>query len=136
MSTTALKQAKPKTISANQEIADFIGKLFSFNSSLKLHHWSITGKGSYAQHMALDEAIGSLLGVIDRIAETSIALKGDLNVTIPETKNPGDIVEHAESFYKYVESQRELFSEAFSQSVIDDYQEAIQQLLYRLKRLQ
>lgn len=133
MNSVMEKEAKTSTTT---NIASFIGKLFSFNSSLKLYHWEVTGKGSYAQHIALDQAIESVLDVIDRVAETSFAMKGDLNISIPETKTPTDIVKHAEDFYKYVESQRELFSEDFSQSIIDDYQEAIQQLLYRLKRLQ
>lgn len=136
MNTATLKQPKSGVKSANKEIADFIGQLFSFNNSLKLYHWHVTGKASYAQHIALDQAIDSLLDVIDRISETSFALKGDLDIVIPETKNPADIIKHAEDFYTYVELQRELFSEAFTQSVIDDYQEAVQQLLYRLKRLQ
>ena len=86
--------------------------------------------------MALDEAIASLLDVIDRITETTFALVGDLQIAIPETKTPKDIVKHASGFYNYVEKHRDLFPEAFSQSIIDDYQEAIQQLLYRLVRLQ
>jgi hypothetical protein len=137
MNTTTLKQpSNLKVNSESQEIATFIGKLFSFNSSLKLYHWHVTGKGSYAQHIALDQAIESLSDVTDRIAETTYSLKRDLNIVIPETSNPADIVKHASDFYKYVESQRELFSEAFTQSILDDYQEAIQQLLYRLVRLQ
>jgi DNA-binding ferritin-like protein len=134
MSTSTLKEKKATSV--NAEIATFIGKMFSFNSSLKLHHWHITGKASYAQHIALDQAIEDLLDVTDRLVETSYALKGDLNIVIPETKNPSDIVKHAEDFFKYSETQRELFAEAFTQAIIDDYQEAIQQLLYRLKRLQ
>ena len=86
--------------------------------------------------MALDEAIASLLDVIDRITETTFAMAGDMNISIPETKTPKDIVKHATDFYNYVEKHRDLFPEAFSQSIIDDYQEAIQQLLYRLIRLQ
>lgn len=119
----------------NAEIAVFLGKLFSFNSSLKLYHWHVTGEGSYAQHMALDQALDSLLDVIDRLVETSYALVGDLPIVIPETKNPKNIVEHASDFYKYVEKNRKLFAEDFTLSIIDDYQEAIQQLLYRLVRL-
>lgn len=134
MSTTTLKDKKVATV--NTEIATFIGKIFSFNSSLKLHHWHITGKGSYSQHIALDQAIEDLLDVTDRLVETSYAVKGDLEIVIPETKNPSDIVKHAEDFFNYSESQRELFAEAFTQAIIDDLQEAIQQLLYRLKRLQ
>lgn len=122
--------------SSNQEIGDFIGQLFSFNSSLKLYHWSVTGPGSYAKHMALDEAIESVLDVIDRITETTYSLVGDLTIRIPETPTPTDIVKHTFDFYNYVEKHRDLFPEDFSQSVIDDYQEALQQLLYRLKRLQ
>lgn len=134
MSTSTLKEKK--AASSNAEVGIYLGKLFSFNSSLKLHHWQITGKGSYAQHIALDQAIADLLDIIDRLVETSFAVKGDLDIVIPETKNPSDIVKHSEEFFKYTESRRELFAEAFTQAIIDDYQEAIQQLLYRLKRLQ
>jgi hypothetical protein len=133
MSTTTTEK---KSATLNAEIAEFIGRMFSFNSSLKLHHWHITGKASYAQHIALDQAIEDLLDVTDRLVETSYAVKGDLNIVIPETKNPADIIKHAEDFFNYAESQRKLFAEAFTQAIIDDCQEAIQQLLYRLKRLQ
>ncbi|WP_298651771.1 DUF5856 family protein [uncultured Proteiniphilum sp.] len=136
MNTATLKQPDAKVSSANKEIAAFIGGLFSFNNSLKLYHWNVTGKGSYAQHIALDQAIGSLSDITDRLTETSYALKGDLNIVIPETSVPDDIVKHASDFYKYVESTRELFSEDFSKSILDDCQETIQQLLYRLTRLQ
>ena len=138
MITTTVKteQKKEAARTSNKEIAAFIGELFSFNSSLKLFHWSVTGTGSYAKHMALDEAIASLLDVIDRITETTFAMVGDMNISIPETKTPKDIVKHATDFYNYVEKHRDLFPEAFSQSIIDDYQEAIQQLVYRLVRLQ
>lgn len=122
--------------SSNQEIGCFIGELFSFNSSLKLYHWNVSGPGSYAKHMALDEAIESVLDVIDRITETTYSLIGELTISIPETPTPTDIVKHTSDFYNYVEKHRDLFPEDFSQSVIDDYQEALQQLLYRLKRLQ
>lgn len=138
MSTTTVKKSEKQsaTQSSNKEIATFIGEMFAFNSSLKLYHWSVTGTGSYAKHMALDEAIDSLLDVIDRITETTYALVGELHISIPETKTPGDISKHASEFYHYVEKHRDLFPEAFSQSIIDDYQEAIQQLIYRLVRLQ
>lgn len=138
MSTTTVKSEQKKSAvhSSNKEVAAFIGELFSFNSSLKLFHWSVTGNGSYAKHMALDEAISSLLDVIDRITETTYGMIGDLSISIPETKTPTDIVKHATDFYHYVEKHRDLFPEAFTQSIIDDYQEAIQQLVYRLVRLQ
>ncbi|MBF0577134.1 hypothetical protein IR022_14280 [Dysgonomonas sp. GY617] len=134
MNTKTLKEKKVAAV--NTEIATFIGEIFSFNSSLKLHHWHITGECSYSQHIALDQALEDLLDVTDRLVETSYAIKGDLEIVIPKTKNPVDIIKHIENFFAYSESQRELFTDAFTLAIIDDYQEAIQQLLYRLKRLQ
>lgn len=105
MSTTVKSEQKEKVAhTSNKELATFIGELFSFNSSLKLFHWSVTGTGSYAKHMALDEAIASLLDVIDRITETTYAMVGDMQISIPETKTPKDIVKHATDFYNYVEN--------------------------------
>ncbi|MFT3822587.1 MAG: DUF5856 family protein [Chitinophagaceae bacterium] len=119
------------------EVAAFLGALISFRNSLKLIHWSITGKGSYEAHISLDQAIDSLVDITDRLVETSIALDGTLNIVIPETEKPKEYIKHIEGFYAYVEEKREaLFPESFSQSIIDDAQEAIQQLLFRLKRLE
>lgn len=133
-SKTASKQ-KSSTDKKNK-MGDFFGKMYSFNISLKLYHWHVSGKGSYAEHMALDQALEGLADALDRIVETSYAAYGEVMITMPETPIPANIVEHAEKFYKYADDQRELFSESFSTAIIDDYQEAIQQLLYRLKRLQ
>ncbi len=136
MSTETIKKPAAKRGVEKEEVSVFFGKIFSFNSSLKLIHWHVTGKGSYAAHLSLDQAIETLLGVTDRIVETSYAVLGDLDIVIPETKRPDDFVGHIESFYEYIEHQRKLFSEKFVQSILDEYQEGIQQLLFRLKRLQ
>jgi len=56
---------------------------------------------------------------------------------IPQTSKPANYIKYIEDFYKQVENKREgLFKENFSQSIIDDAQEAVQQLLFRLKRLE
>jgi len=133
---TATQTSTKASTKSHAEIADFFGKMYSFNNSLKLFHWHVTSKGSYAQHMALDQALEALGDVLDRIVETTYAMKGDLNIMIPSTKVPKDIVKHASDFFQYVDFQRELLPDAFSQAILDDCQEAIQQLLYKLKRLQ
>ncbi len=70
------------------QMGEFFGRLFSFNSSLKLYHWHVTGQGSYAEHIALDQAIDSVLDIIDRVVETSYSLYGDIEIVIPETPVP------------------------------------------------
>ncbi len=137
MSTSVMEKTKTKSATKNADkVGEFFGRLFAFNSSLKLYHWHISGKGSYAQHIALDQALEDVLEHIDRIVETSYAMLGDVNIVIPETKSPSDIIKHCEGFYDYLQDSRPLLPESFTQAIFDDYQEAIQQLLYRLKRLQ
>ncbi len=123
------------SLTSTSKVGEFFGELYSFNSSLKLFHWHVTGAGSYAQHMALDQALDDMSDCLDRIVETTYAMSGDIEVVIPETTAPRNIVEHCERFYAHIQEQRELFGESFTAAILDDYQEAIQQLLYRLKRL-
>lgn len=132
----AVKMTTKKATRTEDKIGAFFGELYSFNNSLKLFHWHVTGKGSYAQHMALDQALEDLSDTLDRFVETTFAIKGTIDVVIPETRVPSDIIRHCEDFFSYVGRQRSLISEDFTQAIFDDYQEAIQQLLYRLKRLQ
>lgn len=121
---------------SNAQIAEFLGQVFAHNNAMKLFHWRVTGAGSYAKHVAIDEALESLIDVLDRLVETSMALYGDLDIVIPETKAPKDMVKHCQAFYDYIEKSRALFPEAFTQSIMDDYHEALQQALYRMIRLQ
>jgi DNA-binding ferritin-like protein len=118
------------------DMGNFLGKVYSYNTGLKLFHWHVTGPGSYAQHIALDQAIDSLTESLDSIVETTYAVLGDITIVVPETKVPDDIVTYATDFFNFIDSGRELFKENFSESLCDDLQEALQQLLYRLKRLQ
>lgn len=122
---------KTKTL----KIADLLGKFVSFNNGLKLYHWHVTGDGSYAQHMAIDEALDSLLDAADSLVETQYAVQGDLNITIPSTSLPENIIKYIEDFYSYIDVNRELFDESFTQGIIDSIKQTLQQLLYRLKRL-
>lgn len=119
------------------EVSSFLGEMISFRNSLKLIHWSITGLGSYEAHISLDQAIDSLVGITDRLVETTFSMDGTLDIVLPETRRPKDYIKHIEQYYKRVEDRRKaLFPESFSQAIIDDAQEAVQQLLFRLKRLE
>ncbi len=136
MTSTATKTKEETQPAKTDDLGRFFGELYSFNNSLKLFHWHVSGPGSYAQHMALDTALVALGEALDRIVETTLAMKGDQDIIIPQTPTPRNIENHCERFYRYVDEQREMFDEDFSTAILDDYQEAIQQLLYRLKRLQ
>lgn len=135
MSTIA-EQFKNRSKENKLDFASFLGQLISFNNKLKLHHWHITGSFSYSIHMALDQALEGLSSILDSLVETSYALYGDLEIIIPETRNPENITDSCVKMYSYIEENRDIFKESFSQGILDNYQEEIQQLIYRLKRLQ
>lgn len=132
--------SKPKTVhmtaKSTTNVVAFLGKAIAFRNSLKLIHWSITGRGSYEAHISLDQAIDTLTDVTDRLVETSIATLGTLEIVIPETSRPSGHIKHIEGFYQEVEKSRADFTESFTQSIIDEFQEALKQLLFRLKRLE
>jgi hypothetical protein len=46
MNTQTIRRPVSVTASENSNISQFFGEIFSFNSSLKLIHWNVTGKGS------------------------------------------------------------------------------------------
>lgn len=131
---TAKKSGQTKGNHA--QIAKLLGSMYAHNTSLKLFHWLVTGPGSYAAHMACEQALKETESILDCLTETCIALYGDLPLTIPETGKPENLISHCEAFYEEVENTRDLFAEDLTESLIDDWQEAQQQLLYRLKRLQ
>lgn len=118
-----------------KELTAFLGELVSYRDSLKLYHWHVTGECSYATHMALDQAIDEINDPIDALVETSYAICGDLDIVIPQSKRPANLVQYVEDFYKQTDEARDFFSAEFFGGIMDDIQQANQQLLYRIKRL-
>lgn len=79
-------------------IGEYIGECRSVMEGAKLYHWDVTGTASYAQHIALDQFIEQMNAPVDSLAETSIALYGDINITIPKTDKPTNIVDYINKF--------------------------------------
>ena len=46
MNTVTAKESKATTSTVNKEVGAFIGELYSFNNSLKLYHWHVSGSTS------------------------------------------------------------------------------------------
>ncbi len=117
------------------EVSAFLGGLVSYRDGLKLYHWHVSGEGSYAEHIAIDQAIDEINDPIDALIETSYAIIGDIDIVIPQTNRPANLIKYVEDFYAKTEEARELFAEDFRDGIIDEIQQGNQQLLYRVKRL-
>lgn len=90
---------------------------------------------SYAQHIALDQFIEQMNASVDSLAETSIALYGDINITIPKTDKPTNIVDYINKFRISTKNIRNILIENVQIAIVDTIDEAALQVLYRLKRL-
>lgn len=134
MANTTLAMPKPTT-NANPKMATYLGELKAFTVGLKLYHWHVTGKGSYSEHIALDQLLEQLDDPIDRIVETAYALYGTLDISVDSIKRPADIKIYCNNMHNTVKKAYDLFTDSFQTSINDDIAEAIQQCLFRLNRL-
>ena len=116
-------------------IGEYIGECRSVMEGAKLYHWDVTGTSSYAQHIALDQFIEQMNAPVDSLAETSIALYGDINITIPKTDKPTNIVDYINKFRISTKNIRNILIENVQIAIVDTIDEAALQVLYRLKRL-
>ncbi len=125
---------KLKSVDKNR-IGEYIGECRSVMEGVKLYHWDVTGTASYAQHIAVDQFIEQMNASVDSLAETSIALYGDINITIPKTDKPTNIVDYINKFRISTKNIRNILIENVQIAIVDTIDEAALQVLYRLKRL-
>ena len=126
---------KLKSVDKNR-IGEYIGECRSVMEGAKLYHWDVTlGTAYYAQHIALDQFIEQMNAPVDSLAETSIALYGDINITIPKTDKPTNIVDYINKFRISTKNIRNILIENVQIAIVDTIDEAALQVLYRLKRL-
>lgn len=125
---------KLKNVDKNR-IGEYIGECRSVMEGAKLYHWDVTCTASYAQHIALDQFIEQMNAPVDSLAETSIALYGDINITIPKTDKPTNIVDYINKFRISTKNIRNILIENVQIAIVDTIDEAALQVLYRLKRL-
>ena len=125
---------KLKSVDKNR-IGEYIGECRSVMEGVKLYHWDVTGTASYAQHIAVDQFIEQMNASVDSLAETSIALYGDINITVPKTDKPTNIIDYFNKFRISTKNIRNVLVENVQIAIVDTIDEATLQVLYRLKRL-
>lgn len=72
---------------------------------------------------------------VDSLAETSIALYGDINITVPKIDKPTNIIDYFNKFRISTKNIRNVLVENVQIAIVDTIDEATLQVLYRLERL-
>ena len=79
------KIPRPVNTALDSQVADLINELMNARTSLHKFHLKIKGQGSFAGHIALNEAYDALPGHADQIAEQFQGAAERL-LTIPDNK--------------------------------------------------
>ena len=123
---------KSTTINPEQ----FFGKLFQIRDQIHLKHLRVSGPGSYAQHVALNEFYDGILDLTDGLIESYQGKYGIINIVIKESKDVDAI-----SLLKELVSLTDgggaykMFKETFLQNEVDEISKLTYQTLYKLQNL-
>ena len=88
---------------------------------------------SYAKHMALGSYYDTLPGLLDTLFETYKAIYPVEELQIPACSKIANCEAYFTNLYKSIENARASIKESFLISQLDDIQEEVAQLLYKLK---
>lgn len=125
-----LKTAK-STMSDIMDIPTFLGTLFQFRDRIHLAHLATN---SYAIHKATEKLYEVLLDHIDTLCETQQSNEL-LKITIIESQTNSDGLGIVEELISFIEKNRNIFLESYSQQILDNIIEVSKQTLYRIKML-
>lgn len=116
--------------------SEFFGKLLQIRDQIHLTHLKVSGIGSYAQHIALNEFYDEILDLIDILIESYQGKYGLLTLIIPESKvvDPisaiTDLANITDGGLAYT-----IFKETWIQNQLDEISTLCYQTLYKLKNL-
>lgn len=127
--------AEIKLSKNNNTKADFFGMLFHARDYFHLKHLSVTGIGSFAEHLALEALYKGILKLVDTLVETEQGINGFIDIDIPATNAKASSVDFLNNLIGFIKKTRIVFSESFQQNIIDEIQELLAQNLYKIKYL-
>lgn len=113
-----------------------ISVLFNARDVVHLVHLRVTGEGSYAQHMALNDLYSALEGDADDVCELIQGYEGILDITIPMAA-PKPIIPFLEDLRSnLIKAQADLDSMPDVQNKLQETIGSISKTLYKLKNLE
>lgn len=121
-----------------KEHSDFFGRILWILNKSKLKHLYPSNPGELGsgwEHQVLNDYYSKLEELTDNLIECCQGIHGLHEITIPEINCEETAKDLITSFYVYVESKRNIFSESFIQNIIDEIQALNAKTLYKLKYL-
>lgn len=118
--------------------SEFIATLLNGVTMAHMHHFMVTGPGSYAKHMALNDLYNDLQDATDELAEAFIGCASGEPLKFKAVAGPDltSPVADVEALYQFVEYKRDAMGEeSHIQNQVDEICSIISRALYKLRRL-
>lgn len=129
-----------------KQINVFISKLFTAVIQTHIFHLQITGKSSYAIHMALNEVYTTLPNIIDKIVETyqgkyeiiyEYKLDNITNLNANNVNNKNFILDYLKTLHAYIDSNRiDMFKDSDLLNIIDESKALLKNTIYKIQNLE
>lgn len=119
--------------------SDFITKLLDSVAVTHMHHFMVTGVGSFAKHTALGELYDEIQELTDGLAEEVMgAYNFGLNFVGEHSYKVSDsLLNDTQAIYNFIEAHRvALGPRSHIQNSVDGLCTALARALYKLRRLQ
>lgn len=126
----------PSLKSSTMNPEQFFGKLFQIRDQIHLKHLRVSGTGSYATHIALNEFYDGILDLTDSLIESYQGKYGIINITIKESKDT-DVISLLKELASLTDggSVYKMFKETWIQNELDTITKLTYQTLYKLQNL-
>ena len=127
---TEIEQENPHPI--NQLAA----RVFAARNASHRAHWAAKGTGAYAEYVALGEFYDGVVDAIDEVIEVDQGLYGLIGDFTVEDMKPTDMASYIRAEAKWIELNRDKFSEcAATLALIDDLTAIYLRTAYKLTNL-
>lgn len=122
---------------AGSGASDYIAGLLNGATMAHMHHFMVSGPGSYAKHVALGELYSGLQDKADELAEAFMGCTGQaLKFTGASVSVGADPVADVRALYAFAEGKRAAMGdESHIQNLVDEACSTISTALYKLTRL-
>lgn len=121
-------------------ITEFVARVLHTRDAAHLAHWAAKGKGSYAEHTALDSFYGDLLGTLDEIVEVYQGGAGLIGkLTFPaERPDIGKIADHIRNEALWLAQNRDAIANGLPSvaNLLDELHGTYLRAAYKLRFLE
>jgi len=130
---------KAKKAAKKYTVLDLIPELLDAATKVHILHLSVTGPGSYAQHIALNELYDALPDLVDAVAESWQGVTGEIPKykpnQAPTLNSVSDCIDYLEQIHQKITNAQKTIKYSEIVNDLDNIKSQLNKTKYKLKFL-